>query len=152
MGSYADYIAIVNQLKTTIETVTEFTDENDVARIIFGEKTIENIIYTPMCFILPGMENIEDLNFTDELHHAEFDILTICKGMDIPTVMETCIEIGCKIYDVLIADRTLNDTVDNLIIYSRDPGGGRTIPIPPKQFIHVHVNSLRVEYHRQLPI
>jgi len=153
MGSYTKYESIFEQLITTItEGISEFTDENGVARVIFGEKTIENIIYTPMCFILPNPIAVENMNFTDKLYVADFSILTICKGMDIPTIMRTCIELGMNIEDLMLADRELNETVDDLEYYNHDPGGGQTIPIPPKQFIHVHVGSLRCKYHRQLPI
>ena len=151
MGSYDDYIAIVNALKAILEAgVPELTDENGNVRIVFGEKTLESVIFTPVCFILPGAEAIEDMNFTDQIHRPEFEVMILHKGMDLDVSLDYTIQIASKAYDAIMADRTLNGTVSNLLITNCDRGGGASIPAGPNQFIHANVLSLQCEYDRQL--
>ena len=88
---------------------------------------------------------IENMTFNECLHRLNISVYVVNKGTDLESLFLSLLELSCEVYDVIMSDRTINETVDTLDIteFSHDEEGARD----ERDFFQVSRMNLIVEFH-----
>jgi len=110
---YADYVAVWDALVTLADGLKD-TDGNKVfnSHVFYGEKYPPDNY--PSCYVCPLPINVKPLTFLSDINDFVFDFGIVVNDPDPKQGYMTLLELVGKIYDALIADRTLSSTACGL--------------------------------------
>lgn len=104
------------------ETVLNDADELPSGKIVFGERQDAGDIQSPEVWIRPRPDTIDPARtMNSQMHNYEFWITTMLKHENLTTGLYASIELGGKVYDKLMEDRTLDGTLADLKITEFEP-------------------------------
>lgn len=137
MGYFDDYKAVVWAIWNKLLEIEDFkqvdrffvspfqtvVDQEKIpaGRIIFGERQNFSNIQTPEVWIRPKTDTIETRTFNSEIHSYTFWITTMIKHENMAFGLWQSMEIGGKVYDKLMEDRSLGGTIADLKITEFEP-------------------------------
>ena len=118
MGYADDYFAIIDEIINKLRTAPELTD---IKSVIFGEKERIGSVKFPCIFVLPANDKIEVAATNTQEHNYTVEVVIIQKKKDMEEGLREAIDLTGKCYDVILQDRTLNNTCADLIITDVEP-------------------------------
>lgn len=135
MSYFDDHKKVVKAIMWAIKQVSEFNEEEmgfvgyfvpnegenyePLGNVIYGSRS-EDIHY-PQCWILPAPEAINNNTFRGQEHLPRFDIVVVIEDSDPANGQWVADELGCKIYDSIMSDRTLKGVITDLSFTGRSP-------------------------------
>jgi len=106
MTFQTDYWAVVNAVKTAVETlkVSEEHPTNPLKDVIIGQRT--TVAEFPIGFVIPIRDPITQETVAKNRHAIGVRVVIINQDPNPETSLTTAISIACDTYDAIIADRT----------------------------------------------
>ena len=107
MGFYKKYKAVFDQVKSILEKVEE------LKQVFLGESLkLSNL---PVAIINPTETTVSQAEIGDLLENeVTFDVVVVIRETEPADVFEELVKPLGKIYDAILADRTLNNTVKDI--------------------------------------
>jgi len=114
MSWYDWFRSVWDALVNKILTVTEFSNN-----VFYGEKF--PIVAFPSAYVCPENILITPATFRESFHNPTFGVGIVVQNVDAKAGYLKGYELAGKVHDVLIADRTLGNLVQNLEVLSIEP-------------------------------
>lgn len=112
---YKDIRAKIEELLSTSE------DLNDIQDVIYGERQRVGSIKTPAIWIVPSSYTPQVSGGQRAIHDIPFDFVTFVKHQQPQEGLKLAQDYAMKIYDVMLADRTLDGLVSDVRPTRVDP-------------------------------
>ena len=115
MGFYETYKAVFDQVKSVLEKI------EDLKQVVLGESL--KLTNLPVAIINPTETTISQAEIGDLLENeVTFDVVVVIRETEPEDVFEELVKPLGKIYDAILADRTLNNTVKDVRPIFFSPG------------------------------
>ena len=115
MGYYETYKAVFDQVKSTLEKVEE------LKQVVLGESL--KLSDLPVAIINPTETTVSQAEIGNLLENeVSFDVVVVIRETEPEDVFEELVKPLGKIYDAILADRTLNNTVKDVRPIFFSPG------------------------------
>ena len=107
MGYYKTYKAVFDQVKSILEKVEE------LKQVFLGESL--KLTDLPVAIINPTETTVSQAEIGDLLENeVTFDVVVVIRETEPEDVFEELVKPLGKVYDAILANRTLNDTVKDV--------------------------------------
>ena len=115
MGYATDYLAIVDALINRLRTAPELASLKEV---VFGEKTQIGAVKFPSVFVIPTSDQITAAAANIQEHTYTIEVVVLQKKHDMQQGLREAVRLAGQCYDVILQDRTLNNTCADVVITS----------------------------------
>ena len=115
MGYATDYLAMVDALINRLKTAPELTNLQEV---VLGEKTQIGAVKFPAVFVVPASDQITAAAANIQEHTYTIEVVVLQKKHDMQQGLREVIQLAGQCYDVILQDRTLNNTCADVAVTS----------------------------------